>query len=295
MTNYLIPYVDPRKIGGHEDPILEEFTYGDINRRGKMLHDKVRKGDYLFFHTNRKGRDAITSYYVVERVLTTDDAKNDRLIISKYRNPHLFREDPYDNDTIVFGNSIYSKKLKHPIALDRRILDKLSARPKSISRPWVKLSDGDIKFLTDEINKYEEQNFLKDTFLSSSEVEQLLEEDIEGFIESNPQKLDKNLRTFKRQYVLKSGERADLILKDKEGLVVVEIKKGPIGRETYNQIKRYLNDVKNEFKCEVRGIIVCSDVSPAFEDFFLKKIEKGEVEIYLYSWKFNLRSSQLGV
>ena len=292
MTNYLIPYVDPRKIGGHEDPLLEEFTYGDINIRGKMLRDKVGKGDYLFFHTNRKGKQVITAYYVVEKVMSIEDAKNDELIVSKYRNPHLFRDGTYNYDTIVFGNPIYSKILKHPFTINMPILDKLSRKPKSISRPWVKLNNEDVNFLLDEINKYEKQSFLKDTFLSSSEVEQLLEEDIESFIESNPQALDKNLRKFKRQYVLKSGDRVDLLLKDEEDLVVVEIKKGSIGREAFNQIMKYLKEVKSEFNCKVRGVIVCSDVLPIFEDFFLKKVEEVKIKVYLYSWKFNLRPLQ---
>ncbi len=126
----------------------------------------------------------------------------------------------------------------------------------------------------------------------STEVEQLLEEDIEMFIEGNPQALDKNLRTFKRQYVLKSGERIDLLLKDKEGLVVVEMKKGAIGREAFNQITKYLKEVKSESKCKVRGVIVCRDVLPIFEDFFLKKVAEGKIKVYLYSWKFNLRPLQ---
>ena len=165
--NYLIPYVDPRKIGGHEDPLLEEFTYGDINIRGKMLRDKVKKGDYLFFHTNKKGKHVITAYYVIGKVMSTEDAKNDELIVSKYRNPHLFSEETHDYDTIVFGNSVYSKILKHPFIINRALLDKLSGKPKSISRPWLKLTNEDVKFLLDEINNYEKQGFLKDTFLSS--------------------------------------------------------------------------------------------------------------------------------
>lgn len=287
MPSYLIPYIDPMKIGGHEDPILEEFTYGDINRRGKILRDKVKNGDFLFFHTNRKGRHVITAYYFVEKVMPTEYTKNDKYIISKYRNPHLSREELYNYDTVVFGNPIYSKILRHSFITDMEVLNKLSSKPKSIYRPW--LGNEDVNFLLDEINKFEKQSFLKDTFLSSNEVEQLQEEDIEGFIESNPQTVEKNLSTFKRQYVLKSGERVDLLLKDKDVLVVVEIKRGSIGRDTYNQIRRYQKEVENEFKCKVGGVIICSDILPAFEDFFMKKIEKCDLKVYFYSWKFNLR------
>lgn len=291
MSNYLIPYVDPRKIEGHEDPVLKEFTYGDDKKRGKILLDKVKKGDFLFFHTNRKGKHAITAYYFVEKVMLTEDAKKDELIILKYRNPHLYHEGS-NNDTIVFGNPIYSKILRHPLVVNEATQNKLSRKPKSIDRPWIKLNNEDVKFLLNEIDKYEKQSFLKDTFLSSNEVEQLQEEDIERFIESNPKLFDKSLNAHKRQYVLKSGDRVDLLLKDKERLVVVEIKKGAIGREAFKQIKRYLKEVKSEFRCKVSGVIICSDILPAFEDFFVKKAEEENIEIYLYSWKFNLRTLQ---
>lgn len=40
MANYLIPYVDPKKLEGHEDPMIDEFTYGDVNVRGKNFWKK---------------------------------------------------------------------------------------------------------------------------------------------------------------------------------------------------------------------------------------------------------------
>lgn len=293
MANYLIPYVDPRRIGGHEDPLLQEFTYGDNDGRGKILRTKVRKGDFLFFHTSTKGKNAVTAYYCVEKVMPTQDAQKDALITSKYRNPHLHRERLRPYDTIVFGAPVYSRILRHPFVIGKEMLERLSSKPRSISRPWVKLSDNDVKLLLKTIKKFEEQSSLKDTFLSSNEVEQLQEEDIEGFIESNPRALGKNLAAFKRQHVLESGDRVDLLLKDGDGLVVVEIKKEAVGRETFDQVTKYLKQVRNEFGGNVRGVIVCSDVLPAFEKFFEKKVEKGKIEVYFYSWKFNLRPMRL--
>lgn len=256
MANYLIPYIDPRKLGGHEDPVLEEFTYGDIERRGKFLRENIKRGDFLFFHTSRKGKRVITAYYVVEKVIATEEAKADRLIVSKYKNIHLHRKELYEKDTIVFGNPIYSRILKRPLVLTPEILNKLSSRPRlnpkqtelaaisSALRNWIKLNKKDVEFLLSQIEKNEQKGHLKDKFLSSYEVEQLQEEDIENFIAMNPQKLGRNLEFFKRQYVLESGERIDLLLKDKKSIVVVEIKKGSIGRDVYNQIRRYMKEVK---------------------------------------------------
>lgn len=303
MTSYLLPYVDPRKIGGHEDPMLEEFTYGDAGRRGKKLREKVKKGDFLFFHTSRRGKRVITAYYVVERVMPTEMAKADELITSKYRNPHLHRKEPYDeNDTIVFGDPIRSRVLKRPFVLTPEALSKLSKPPKlnqslgelaaiAIAlKQWKQLSEKDVELLLSEIRKNEEQGFLHDTWLSTQEIEELDEADIEQFVWAKPHVLGNDVKVLRRQYTLKSGKRVDLLLEDKNGLIVVEIKKGAIGRDALKQIKGYLREVKEELGREVRGVIICGEVLPAFEDSYMRKIESGEVEVYLYSWMFGLRS-----
>jgi hypothetical protein len=301
MASYLIPYVDPRQLG-EEDPMFKEFTYGEAKRRGKILREKVKKGDFLFFHTSRKGKRVITAYYVVEKVMATEDAKRDKLIKYKYENPHLYHEKLYKNDTIVFGNPIYSRVLKRPLILTTKILNKLSKPPKlnpnqkeqlaaitSALRNWKELTDKDVNFLFSEIEKNEEQSVLKDTFLSTSEVEQLDEADIEKFVATKPSILGSDIKFYKKQYNLKSGKRVDLLLEDKRGLIVVEIKKGRIGKEAYKQVKTYLEEIRKEFKRSARGIIICEDILPAFEEFFIKKIEKGEIEVYLYGWKYDLK------
>ncbi len=290
MTGYLIPYLDPRKIQGHEDPCLAEYTYGDSGQiRGGILLNKVGKGDFLFFHTNMKGQNVITGYFYVETSMLTTDAKNDPLIAMKYRNPHLSYDDPGPYDAIVFGHVVYSKALAHPFPITPDIQNALSRRPKSISRPWVKLQPADIDLLLSKIDASEKEGFLKDTFLSSREVQQIAEYDIESFIHSNPQVLGNGLRPFRRQHVLESGDRADLILQDSTGLLVVEIKKGAIGREASQQVSKYAKQVRREFKRNTRAAIVCGDVLPAFEEFFERRIQERRLEVYLYSWRFNVR------
>lgn len=302
MTSYLIPYVDPRKIEGHQNPMLEKFTYGDVGGRGKILRKKVKKGDYLFFHTSQRREACYHCLLCGRESMATEDAKKDKNIVSRYRNPHLTREKLRDNDTIVFGNPIYSRVLRKPLILNKEILSKLSNPPKlnpnqtelaaisSALRNWKKLTEKDVEYLLKLIRENEEQSILKDTFLSIHEIEQLDEEDIEKFIAKNPYVLGSKLKLYKRQYVLKSGKRIDLLLKDKEGLIVVEVKKDAVGKEAYKQVKGYLKEVKEEFKCKkVKGIIVCGDILPAFEDFYVKEIEKGKINIYLYAWKFVLK------
>lgn len=47
LVNLLIPYVP---LSGHHDPILEEFTYGDIGARGRKLKKDLSKGDCFSPH-----------------------------------------------------------------------------------------------------------------------------------------------------------------------------------------------------------------------------------------------------
>jgi hypothetical protein len=61
--NLLIPYV---YLYGHNDPLFEEFTYGDVKTRARKLRNKLKKGDYVFFHTSMGGKKYITAYYVVD-------------------------------------------------------------------------------------------------------------------------------------------------------------------------------------------------------------------------------------
>ena len=305
MTSYLMPYVDPRKLGGHEDPLFPEFTYGDVKIRGKILLNKVKKGDYLFFHTSRKGKRIITAYYFVEFSKQVKEIKKDKLIMSKYTNPHLLGDGKHDYNVVSFGNPIYSKILRKPLTLTPKIIEGLSRKPRinpnqtelagisSALRNWTILNDSDVKNLLMLINESEKESFLKDTYLSSDEIEQLQEEDIEEYIWNNPKIIDKNLNKYKRQYVLESGNRLDLLLKDRNEMVVVEIKLDNIGKEVYNQINGYIKELRNEFHKKVKGVIVCRDILPAFEDFYLKKIEKDKIKVYFYSWKFNLRQFKI--
>jgi hypothetical protein len=66
LSSYLIPYVDPKKNGGEEDPLFSEYTYGDKGHRGAILKSRVINGDYLFFHKSIGNKLFITAFYEVE-------------------------------------------------------------------------------------------------------------------------------------------------------------------------------------------------------------------------------------
>jgi predicted nuclease of restriction endonuclease-like (RecB) superfamily len=309
VTSYLIPYIDPRKIDGHEDPMLDEYTYGDVGERGKKLLEKVKKGDFLFFHTSSRNQRVITAYYHVEEVMPASIAWKDVMISTKYRNPHLKREPSDQYDTIVFGNPVRSFKLKTPLPLTRSILNKFSKRVNlnekqtefaaisSSLRSWKELDNNDIELLIKEILVLQREERLKDVYLSNEEILQLDEIDIEDFLVSNPKNLNKDYEFLYRQIVLNSNRRIDVLLKNeiKKELIVVEIKKGLIGKEAYKQIHGYKRELEQDVKIKygmekVKGIIVCNGILPAFEDFYYDLMtNKTDIEIMFYAWKFSFK------
>jgi hypothetical protein len=290
MQSYLIPYVDPKKNDGHEDPNFEEFSYGDNGERGSWLRNKVEKGDFLFFHTKIRGKTCVTAYYYVERSMATEVAQRDNLIMKKYKNPHLTRENLEKNETIIFGNPVYSKVLKQPFPIDNAVLTQLSGTPKSISRPWVKLSNEDVEFLLDKIEEFEKDFYLKDTYLTTEEIGELREKDIEDFLFNNPNYIEEGLECFGRQLTLKSGKRIDLLFKHSgsDKLTLVEVKNGTIGRDVYYQLKGYIDELEKMLKKPIQGVIVCRGIIPISEMFFQEKMQKEDIVIYYHAWKFSL-------
>lgn len=304
MASYLIGYVAPKENNDHEDPLLSEYTYGDLKENGRKLKNYVNKGDFLFFHRSMRGKRFITAYYIVEKVMSTLDAQNDALIRLKFKNPHLFFENVTTEDTLVFGNPLTSNVLDKPFELTKEILNELSRRPNfnpnqtelaaisSALRTWKELNHTDVQYLLGMIKESEAKSYLSDTYLSSEEIKQIEEADIEKFLTYNPQVFDEGLKLYKQQLILGDNSRLDLLLINEQTneLIVVEIKKGSLGKDVYKQIRNYIKEVKKKFGNEqVRGIIVGSDILPAYEDFYLEKMNEGKISVFLYGWKFSVR------
>lgn len=299
MVNLLIPYVH---LPDHPDPLLEEFTYGDVDARARRLKRDLKKGDYVFFHTTTRGRHFVTAYYIVDRVLDGSEAIKMPLLLAKYRNPHLKRlaskYERYDDDVIVFGDPILSRKLSKPLVFDRGLAERLSLRIPfaserselsciaSATRQWRELTQEDVKILLQGIAKNETASGLAETLLSTNEVEELREIDLEELIMKKPEILEKGLTLSERQYAVTATEKIDLLFTDKNGeYVVVELKLESAGRGALTQIKRYMHEVRKTTKKGVRGIIVCRDILPTFREAY-KKLD--DVKVYYYGWKMGL-------
>lgn len=303
MASYLIGYKDPRKNKGHEDPMLHEFTYGDMGGNGRKLQ-AMKKGDYIFFHKTVYDKRYITAYYLIEEVHLVKDVLKDQLIIEKYKNHHLQNKNINElaqDETIVFGDPIRSKVLGVPLEITEKLLSELS-RPAKLNpnqsllaamssslRTWKKLNKTDIRMLNNLINDNEYEGRLQHTLLATEEVSQILEADIEKFIANNPEFIAKGFTEVKQQHIFNNGTRLDLLLKNPktgEG-IVVEVKKGRVGREAKKQIKGYMKLCEKELGCSNPiGIIVCVGILPYFEEEMVKA-KKDNIFVKKYGWKLD--------
>lgn len=294
--NLLIPYV---YIYGHLDPLFEEFTYGNVGGRARKLKKDLKRGNYVFFHTGIGGKKFITAYYIVDRVLDTAEAIKDKNIVAKYKNPHILeflsgeRTDE-DDDVVLFGDPITSRTLERPLLFDKTLAKKTSLNitfPKgktetqaigSATRAWRELADKDIKVLREVIKSSEKEGAGIETILSTDEVTEIIEKDLEKFVERNPRLIGKTLKLRGKQLDTPVG-RIDLLFEDKKGNpIIVELKLNKIGRDAINQLRRYIDWMQKETKKEVRGAIICLGVMPAFEEDF-KKLK--DIKIFCYGWQ----------
>ncbi len=294
----LIPYIRL----SHPDPALDEFTYGDVSQRARKLKTSLNKGDYVFFHTSRHGKKYITAYYVVDRVLNTSDVCEDKALRAKYRNPHIAewlagKRPKNRDDAIVFGDPITSYVFEKPLLFDKKLAEKLSINIKfgsgrsetqviaSSTRAWRELSNTDVDVLLNAITA-EKESTRQFTLLSSEEVAETLERDVEQYLARNPALLGKDLTLSSQQKSIGEG-RLDLLLENSQGnLVVVEVKYGRIGRDAIHQIKSYIHDLKKEKGKSISGVIVCAGVMPAFENEI--KTQK-DIQIFVYGWDMRVQ------
>lgn len=295
----LIPYI---RLLGHPDPVFEEFTYGDSSQRAHKLKWGVKRGDYIFFHTTRQGKKLITAYYIVDQVLDTVIACKDKAIVAKYHNPHITeclagkRPKNGEDDVLVFGDPITSHVLQKPLPFDRHLAERLSLNIKfppnkpetqvlgSATRAWRELTDRDVEVLLDAIIT-EQKRVRQLRLLSSEEVGETLERDIEQYIAHNPGLLGEGLKLSNQQQWIGEG-RLDLLLEDSRGnWLVVEIKYGRIGRDALQQARAYVNDLRKETDRKVSGAIVCAGIMPAYEDDLKKQ---KDIQIFVYGWDLRI-------
>jgi len=200
------------------------------------------------------------------------------------------------DDAIVFGDPILSFYLKNPLLFDQILAQKLSLDIKfipgrsdtqiigSATRNWRELTEMDVSVILSAIVANEIRG--RSSLLSSEEVSETIEKDVEEYLVSHPERIGENLRFLERQLPVESG-RIDILFEDEmKDLVVVEVKLGKIGRDALHQIKRYVNDIrKMEHERKVNGVLVCSGVMPAFEEDFRK--EKS-IRILKYGWEMKV-------
>jgi len=195
---------------------------------------------------------------------------------------------------VLFGDPVESRVLERPLLFDRTLADKLTLGIEfpanrtetqaigSATRAWRQLTDQDMDTLLAEIKAYEEAGISPQTILSTDEVTEIIEKDLEGFIEGDPSLIGKSMRITDRQLETPVG-RIDLLLESDIGdLVVVELKIGRIGRDAITQLRRYMDWLGKQSGKRVSGVVVCKGVMPAFEAE-LEQIEN--ITILCYGWQ----------
>ncbi len=293
VKGMLIQYVP---LADHHDPYLDEFTYGEVKTRARRIKETMQKGNYVFFHTSIKGQRYITAYYVVDRILDTEDAIEIDAIMLKYRNPHL-HQSPSDNDIVVFGDTVLSKKLERPLPFTRKIAERLSIgipfrddktdnqNISSATREHREINSDDVRLLLKEVAAFEEQGFDPNAVLSTDEVLEIREIDLENLLTQNHECIEEGLTLIDRQVDLSEG-RLDILLENQGGgVTIVEIKLNEIGRRAVDQLKRYMRQVRRDMKRDVKGIIICKGVMPTFEAQIRSTTN---IEIYHYGWQLKV-------
>lgn len=296
----LIPY---RYLAGHSDPMFSEFTYGDVRQRARQLKATLGKGDYVFFHASRGGKKHITAYYVVDRVLDTAVACQDKTIVVKYKNPHILEcldgERPLDDDddVIVFGDPITSHVLDHALPFDQGLAEQLSLGIRfpprrteaqaigSATRSWRQLTDEDVDVLLSAIRR-EQTTPRPRSLRSTDEVTETIERDVEELLAGCSELIGPGLTLEERQREVEGG-RIDLLFKGKHGSrVVVEVKLNRIGRGALQQVRNYVDALKAEGYRQVSGVLVCAGVMPAYENELRRQ---RRVRILIYGWDLKVQ------
>lgn len=130
MSNFLFVYEVPLVFGSgdiHLDPVLDEFSYGDVSNRADWMLNTWTKGDRVFFHASKNGRRFITCMFLIDRVLDGNTARGNKTITSKYRNPHLSPSFQGTHDAIAFGDPHHSQIFNPPVLFDRSLAMKLTS------------------------------------------------------------------------------------------------------------------------------------------------------------------------
>ena len=226
--------------------------------------------------------------------------------MAKYQNPHLIEylngERREFEDAVLFGDPILSKKLPHPLPFDRYLAEKLSLgipfydeRTEnqcvgSATRQWRVLENGAVQLLLEEIKNHEQKSLSLDIVLSTDEIQEIREVDLENFIVEKNTIIDPNLEFVGRQIETATG-RIDLLFRNtNKEFVIVELKIGNIGREAITQLRSYIHELKDETGQGVTGIVVCKGVLPTFEEEFGKL---KDIRILRYGWRFCVQPMNL--
>lgn len=111
------------------------------------------------------------------------------------------------------------------------------------------------------------------------------ERDVEAFLEANFDLLFKGMRLERRQHPVQRG-RVDMLARDRDGYVVIELKRGRPGDEVVHQLADYMDDVAEWLERKgrresVRGIVVAGS---ADDDMYADLLALGSARGRRIDW-----------
>lgn len=118
MEHLLITYSAECAQKGHIDPNFTQLIYGNSNKNGDIIKNRIKPGAIIFFNARIGDNRYITAYFYVEKVLIkgVHDSEIDGLTC-----------DAKTDEIIVIGNRNNSKVLTAPLLFDKKLLKQLTS------------------------------------------------------------------------------------------------------------------------------------------------------------------------
>jgi hypothetical protein len=118
MEHLLITYSAECAEKGHIDPNFTQLIYGNSNKNGDIIKNRITPGSIIFFNARIGDNRYITAYFYVEKVLIKGihDSEINGLIC-----------DAKTDEVIVIGNRNNSKILTAPLLFDKKLIQKLTS------------------------------------------------------------------------------------------------------------------------------------------------------------------------
>lgn len=114
----IVTYSAEKANSGHVDPNFTRLVYGNSNKNGNIIKNRISPGSYIFFNARIGNKRYITAYFYVEKILLK--GQHDKEI-------HSLGCSAENDEVIVIGNRFFSKILTIPLDFDRQLIGRITS------------------------------------------------------------------------------------------------------------------------------------------------------------------------